>query len=286
MSSGTDTLTRLPDRSQGQRVKLAAEEAGYPTRFEILGLDTGPNARSTISTQRVSGSPQRPMFQTTPPVTSSSPASSSPLTMSFVPSTQLDSILAQDEEAWARLKHFEDSLCEILSVRTTMTGKYPFRDHILPLANRHSGLLHAVLGLSACHMINSGIDNTSKAHTAALELRLSAIQELGVLLLKERVFRTGRYGGGTCVAIVLILVLHDICESGKSFHGAQLNGIAFLCARIVAGPTTPSPTKSFLLAALSWLDILRGFTGAEKLAFPPSGNCSPMPTATSAFCVF
>ena len=146
----------------------------------------------------------------------------------------------------------------------------PFRDHILPLASQHSGLLHAVLGLSACHMINSGVDNTPKAHTAALEHRLSAIQDLGALLLKDECFGLDDTEEVLSLAIVLILVLHDICESGKSFHGAHLNGVAFLCARIVAGPTTPSPTKTFFLAALSWLDILRGFTGAEKLAFAPS----------------
>ncbi|KIW48783.1 uncharacterized protein PV06_01348 [Exophiala oligosperma] len=224
------------------------------------------------------GGPSIFQTTTTPPITSfSSPpansqcSSSSPSSASFASftrSTQLDHILAQ-EQTWTRLNHFENSLCEILSVHTTMTTN-PFRDHIIPLANQHSGLLHAVLGLSACHMINSGIDNTPKAHTAALEHRLSAIQELGALLLKEECFGLEDTEEVLSLAIVLILVLHDICESGKSFHGAHLNGVAFLCARIVAGPTTPSPTKTFLLAALSWLDILRGFTGAEKLAFAPS----------------
>ncbi|KAK4889426.1 hypothetical protein LTR27_011770 [Elasticomyces elasticus] len=53
-----------------------------------------------------------------------------------------------------------------------------------------------------------------------------------------------------------------------SSHGVHLTGLASFCARFVLQPKSElSATKSFLLAALAWLDVLRGFSGAEKLTY-------------------
>lgn len=54
-----------------------------------------------------------------------------------------------------------------------------------------------------------------------------------------------------------------------SSHGAHLNGVTFLCSRITNDHEMQTPFRKFLLSALSWFDLLRGISGAEKLAFPP-----------------
>ena len=91
-------------------------------------------------------------------------------------------------------------------------------------------------------------------------------------------------------------------ECGRSNHGAHLNGIAFLCSRLVERSHPLSQSQTFLVTALTWLvspfinkspllinisrfDLLRGFSGAEKLAFPPNLHkfiaTSAGPTLTS-----
>jgi hypothetical protein len=104
--------------------------------------------------------------------------------------------------------------------------------------------------------------------TAALEHRLAAIRSLSSLLLKEECFGLSDTEEEIALAIVLTLVLHDICDYGRSMHGAHLNGVAFLCSRIVNTSRCQTPCKLFLITALTWFDLLRGFSGAEKLSFP------------------
>ncbi|KAM0190682.1 hypothetical protein ACHAPI_009208 [Fusarium lateritium] len=60
-----------------------------------------------------------------------------------------------------------------------------------------------------------------------------------------------------------------VCESGVSTHGAHLTGVSFLCKRMACRDdfSTRSKAGMFLISALSWLDMLRGFSGAEKLAY-------------------
>lgn len=52
-------------------------------------------------------------------------------------------------------------------------------------------------------------------------------------------------------------------------HGMHLNGVSFLVARIASVSRCQNPCKVFLITALTWFDLLRAFSGAEKLAFPP-----------------
>ncbi|KAF4331983.1 hypothetical protein FBEOM_14227 [Fusarium beomiforme] len=98
---------------------------------------------------------------------------------------------------------------------------------------------------------------------------LSAIQSLAALLHKEDTSRLTPTEEDYVLAMVLLLVLHDVCESGVSIHGAHLTGVSFLCKRIACLDTSPgrSKTAMFLISALSWLDMLRGFSGAEKLSY-------------------
>jgi hypothetical protein len=128
----------------------------------------------------------------------------------------------------------------------------PFKDYILPLSAQHAGLLQAVLGLSACHMMNRDPEANARMFTAAIEHRLSAFQALSALLLKEESAGLSEIEEEVALAIVLTLVLHDICDCGKSKYGAHLNGVAFLCSRIASRTQSPIPGKVFLVTALTW----------------------------------
>ena len=108
---------------------------------------------------------------------------------------------------FAETVQVDTSLCEILTTGTTN----PFRSYILPLAYQHVGLLHALLGLSACHLGTSDNGASQKILTAALEHKLLAIQSLGALLLKEECFGLNDIEEELTLAVVLLLVLHDVC---------------------------------------------------------------------------
>lgn len=86
----------------------------------------------------------------------------------------------------------------------------PFRLHVLPLAYQQTGVLHAVLGLTACHMnlSRSGADHVDMA--TALQHRVAALNALGSLLIKEEVYGLTTTEDEAVLAIVLLLVLHDV----------------------------------------------------------------------------
>ena len=93
----------------------------------------------------------------------------------------------------------------------------PFRDHILPLAYQHPSLLHAILGLSACHIPPDKIVN----HQAtALEHKLAAIQALSSLLLKEECLGLSTVEEDLTLSIVLLLLLQDV---GPVLHAVPIN---------------------------------------------------------------
>ena len=87
-------------------------------------------------------------------------------------------------------------------------------------------------------------------------------------MLKEQCLGLSHTEEDITLSIVLLLLLQDICEAGISSHGAHLNGVVFLCSRIVASDKPLTPFRKFLIAALSWFDLVRGMSGPEKLAFP------------------
>lgn len=136
---------------------------------------------------------------------------------------------------------------------------------MLPLAYENSSLLHALLGFAAAHISPLELPQQS---TVAIEHKLLSIQALGSLMLKEQCLGLSSTEEDVALSIVLLLLLQDICETGISSHGAHLNGVVFLCSRIVASDTPLTPFRKFLIAALSWFDLVRGMSGAEKLAFP------------------
>ncbi|OAG08776.1 uncharacterized protein CC84DRAFT_1086944, partial [Paraphaeosphaeria sporulosa] len=175
--------------------------------------------------------------------------------------------LKDDDDIHGLLLYYENVVCPKLSVTSESTPD-PFKTYILPLALQDTGLLKAVLGLTACHLATQQPTPNRRLNTAALEYRVAALQSLSALLLKEECFGLSEAEEETALAIVLMLVLHDTFECGRSNHGAHLNGVAFLCFRLAERSGTLSPSQMFLISSLTWFDLLRGFSGAEKLAFP------------------
>lgn len=86
----------------------------------------------------------------------------------------------------------------------------PFRVHVLPLAYQHTGVLHAVLGLSACHLHLSSSGAARVEMATALQHRVAALNILALLLGKEEVHGLTAAEDEAVLAIVLLLVLHDV----------------------------------------------------------------------------
>ncbi|KAF5556275.1 hypothetical protein FNAPI_5798 [Fusarium napiforme] len=127
----------------------------------------------------------------------------------------------------------------------------PFRECVLPLAYQHQGILHALLGLSACHMHNTGHANSQRLVTVSLGYRLSAIRSLASLLHKEDISRLTPTEEEHVLAMVLLLVLHDVR------HVLNIRAV-LVCLNLekVTGGTDRNR-----------LDMIRGFSGAEKLSY-------------------
>ncbi|TXC08920.1 hypothetical protein FocTR4_00003593 [Fusarium oxysporum f. sp. cubense] len=218
-------------------------------------------------------SPEYPVLETSA-LTLASPQTSatlslSPDVVSFTVSPSAHNDLHNDIATNRHIiDYFDQTLSEHFIIHVPGLDN-PFRDYVLPLAYQHQGILHALLGLSACHMHNTGHANSQRLVTVSLGYRLSAIRSLASLLHKEDTSRLTPTEEEYVLAMVLLLVLHDVCESGVSTHGAHLTGVSFLCKRIACLDTSPrrSKTAMFLISALSWLDMLRGFSGAEKLSY-------------------
>ncbi|OGM46144.1 hypothetical protein ABOM_004899 [Aspergillus bombycis] len=166
------------------------------------------------------------------------------------------------------LCYFDKNLCRALIIETDDLHN-PFRGYILPLAYQDTGILHAVLGLTMCHINASGKRETENISVARMiEHQLSALQSLSSLLMKEEIYGLTDDEQDLLLAVVILLVLYDICETGVSSHGVHLTGAGYICGKLAQQPkVVTSPRTTFLLTALAWLDVLRGFSGAEKLAY-------------------
>ncbi|KAF2642728.1 hypothetical protein P280DRAFT_488969 [Massarina eburnea CBS 473.64] len=167
------------------------------------------------------------------------------------------------------LLYYQNTVCATLWITCQETPN-PFEFFLLPLAHQHPGLLNAILGLAACHIAKPGTQPKHPLFTAAIQYRLEAIQSLKELLLKEESHGLSELEEEAAMAIVLVSVLHDLYDCGISPHGAHLNGVTFLCERLIHRYRNMTSNKLFLITMLTWFDLSRGFSGAEKLAFPPS----------------
>ncbi|KAF1976476.1 hypothetical protein BU23DRAFT_27673 [Bimuria novae-zelandiae CBS 107.79] len=257
---------------------------GYSLNVKMYGVEGGALRKSRPKARRESAAEARrgkepahaePVFRASPDGGASSESASSAGTDLLLPAaygqalplTTTNLRLRNDEDVQGLLSYYENVVCPKLSIITD-DGPDPFRAYILPLALHDTGLLKAVLGLTACHISTQQRTPNRRLETAALEYRVSALQSLSAILLKEECLALSGAEEETALAIVLMLVFHDTFECGRSSHGAHLNGVAFLCSRLVERSSCLSSSQTFLVTALTWFDLLRGFSGAEKLAFP------------------
>ncbi|RAH69493.1 Zn(II)2Cys6 transcription factor [Aspergillus aculeatinus CBS 121060] len=163
----------------------------------------------------------------------------------------------------------ETRVCSALAIEAGQTTN-PYRAYILPLAHRDLGTLHAVLALASCHQHSLETQRSANKRNSAamIEHQLAGMQSLGSLLIREELYGLNTEEVDILLVTVLLLVLYDISESGISSHGVHLTGTAYICRKICQQPTaTVSPPTAFLITTLAWLDLLRGFSGAEKLAY-------------------
>ncbi|RAK81603.1 fungal specific transcription factor domain-containing protein [Aspergillus fijiensis CBS 313.89] len=231
---------------------------GYPPRYIILEVPSlqrhqraenlGPG-QHTISDASTPGSW---------PLTSTVEPSDTKLIHETLISTRNQSLLL----------YFETRVCSALATETGQTTN-PYRAYILPLAHTDLGTLHAVLALASCHQHSSRAHRPTNKRdvTAMFEHQLAGMQSLGSLLIREELYGLNAEEVDILLATVLLLVLYDICESGICSHGVHLTGTAYICRKICQQPiATVSPRTAFLITILAWLDLLRGFSGAEELA--------------------
>ncbi|ENH66985.1 hypothetical protein FOC1_g10004616 [Fusarium oxysporum f. sp. cubense race 1] len=270
-----ETLTVTHSQSSSQEVTADSLDAS-PSQSVILSQsppELSMPSDPVAARLSASLSPEYPVLETST-LTLASPQTSatlslSPDVVSFTVSPSAHNDLHNDIATNRHIiDYFDQTLSEHFIIHVPGLDN-PFRDYVLPLAYQHQGILHALLGLSACHMHNTGHANSQRLVTVSLGYRLSAIRSLASLLHKEDTLRLTPTEEEYVLAMVLLLVLHDVCESGVSTHGAHLTGVSFLCKRIACLDTSPrrSKTAMFLISALSWLDMLRGFSGAEKLSY-------------------
>ncbi|CAI6327303.1 unnamed protein product [Periconia digitata] len=201
--------------------------------------------------------------------TGTSPTNNETLVGNPPPVTSDNSMHFSDlEQERDMLRHYKQSVCPDLWI--CQSSPNPFETYILPLAHEHPGLLNAILGLTACHISKPGILPRHPLFNATIEYRVAAIQGLSALLLKEEQFGLNETEEEIALAIVLMLVFQDLWDCGRSPQGAHLNGVTFLCDRLANTSRNLGRNRLFLVTALTWFDVSRGFSGAEKLAFPSS----------------
>lgn len=85
-----------------------------------------------------------------------------------------------------------------------------FRRYLLPLAYQHIGVLHAVLGLVACHLRSSKRDMRKATEADALSHRVAALRSLGSLLAQEEVQGLKAAEEEAVLAMILLLIFHDV----------------------------------------------------------------------------
>lgn len=144
----------------------------------------------------------------------------------------------------------------------------PYRKYILPLAYEHLAPLYAILGFAACHQ---GIaeNDLEMRDTEAIHYQSLAIRNLMKLLERDAKESLELAEYEALLATIQILVLHDICESGVSTHGAHVSGSSGISSRLLEqGKIDPMNDRTvFFVGNLAWLDVLRSFAGPERLCF-------------------
>ncbi|GKZ64072.1 hypothetical protein AnigIFM63309_010897 [Aspergillus niger] len=166
------------------------------------------------------------------------------------------------------LSHYDEIICPHQIAEVGDDAENPYRAYILPLARKKIGLLYAVLGLSASHL--GRITGDEFLHEAtAVEYRMKAIRALSEEIRKSQRTSLLEDEQDTVLAIIQVLLLHDISESGVSSHGIHITGAMSVCKQllIAEGLHGRRQRAMFFLGNLAWLDIIRASAGPERMCF-------------------
>ncbi|KAJ5938210.1 fungal-specific transcription factor domain-containing protein [Penicillium verhagenii] len=248
---------------------------GYPDKFRFCGIasrgkwknldapidiDHKQSASPVISPQTnksnrssYSGTPNR----TVPPSHSLTPNEGS----------TIEQVLRSAETA-TLLSHYDHIICPHQIAQSVDNSENPYRLYVLPLAYEQIGLLYSVLALSACHL---GHLNSDKHlyEAIAVDYRLKAIAELSVVIRKVCSGDFSDNDRDGVFATIQILLLHDICESGISSHGAHISGAMSISSQLMLDQrlSVSDERTVFFLSNLAWLDIIRAFSTPGRLCF-------------------
>ncbi|KAJ5247307.1 fungal-specific transcription factor domain-containing protein [Penicillium chermesinum] len=238
---------------------------GYPDKFRFCGVASRGKWKNRV----------QPVDPDEPPATleTSIPASSEsrpPEATSSAPRPPdgNEAILAS-KEAKRLLSHYDKIICPHQIAQFVDDGENPYRLYVLPLARKQKGLLCAVLALSACHLGHL-ISDSSLRESVSLSYRAKAIAELGVSIGRVGTEAFTENDRDAVFATIQILLLHDICESGISSHGAHISGAMSICSQLMLDQrlTVSDERTVFFLGNLVWLDIVRAFSAPQRLCFP------------------
>ncbi|KAJ5082142.1 fungal-specific transcription factor domain-containing protein [Penicillium argentinense] len=267
--------------------------AGYPEKFRFCGIASrgkwknheAPVTKDSASgaaaesptptgkkTQARRAKPTRGRPRTSDRVEKPSPISNSPLNVASQgnsPNAQseINQVLAS-KEAEKLLTHYDRVICPHQIAQSVDSGENPYRLYVLPLAYEQFSLLYAVLALAACHLGHLSSDK-HLIESVSVEYRAKAINALAIVIQKVC---SGTFSGSdrdAVFATIQILLLHDICETGVSTHGAHISGAMSICSqlKIERRLTVDHERTVFFLGNLVWLDIIRAFSLPERLCF-------------------
>ncbi|KAE8372406.1 C6 zinc finger domain protein [Aspergillus bertholletiae] len=259
---------------------------GYPEQFRFCGIASRgkwKGARIPVSTQRprnaadqvnmeqvihqqqasgtINAAPTPPEEAYPPPRSDKSHADTQEM------SSEIAEILRLPETE-TLLTHYDEAICPHQISEIGNESDNPYRLYILPLARKQIGLLNAVLGLSALHL-GQLTGNQTMHEVTAVEYRMKAIRALSEEIRRSQASTLLEDEQDAVLAIIQILLLHDIAESGISTHGIHITGAMSVCKRllIAEGLSGHRQRAVFFLGNLAWLDIIRAFAGPERLCF-------------------
>ncbi|THC97336.1 hypothetical protein EYZ11_003170 [Aspergillus tanneri] len=166
------------------------------------------------------------------------------------------------------LSHYDSFICAHQIAEIGADVDNPYRSYILPLARKQIGLLYAVLGLSASHL-GQLTENTTLQVSTAVEYQMRAIRALSKEIRRSQNETLLEDEQDAVLAIIQVLLLQDIAETGVSCNGIHITGAMSVCKRllIAEGLSGHRQRAVFFLGNLAWLDIVRAFAGAERLCF-------------------
>ncbi|KAJ5180519.1 fungal-specific transcription factor domain-containing protein [Penicillium capsulatum] len=254
-------------------ISKGLECGGYPDKFRFCGIASrgkwknqeapvpspGVPASKGQSTRNCDDSPTKLA------TTSLAPSSTQRPTLGG--QTDIDEILGS-ADAESLLSHYDEVICPHQIAPCVDSKDNPYRQYVLPLAYEQIGLLYAVLAFSACHLGHLNHDK-QLYENFALDYRVKAITSLGIAIKKvcSGVFHENDRDG--VFATIQILLLHDICESGISAHGAHISGAMSICSQMMLEDklSVEQERTVFFLGNLAWLDIIRAFSMPERLCF-------------------